>query len=293
MNSKKQIYLASSRGFCAGVKRAISLVDETLKNSTNTVYIFNELVHNKYVVQEMENKGAIFTKNINSISENSTIIFSAHGVSKKIEEFAKIKNLNIIDATCPLVKKEHKKAIQLEKNNYKLIIIGDPKHPEIIGTIGQTKNKHFIVENLNDIKMLPNLENHKVAFLMQTTLDVNETKELIKELQKKYPLIKGSANVCYATKERQEAIAQLANICDVIFIIGSKNSSNSNKLRNKSINLGCQAFLIDSKNEITENMYMNAKKIGLTAGASAPENILLDTLQFFESLEYYINPVIL
>lgn len=285
-NQGKKLFLASPRGFCSGVKKAIELAEETIEKNKIPIYIFNELVHNKNIVKNFENKGVIFVNKISDIPNNSIIIFSAHGVSKKIEKLAKEKQLKVVDATCPLVLNEHKKVVDLDKKGYAIIIIGNSQHPEIIGTLGQVKNEHFVISKKSDIEKLPKFKNKKIAFLMQTTLDIDEIQGLLKDLYLKFPHIEGDSDVCYATKNRQKAIAQLAKDSEVIFVVGSKNSSNSNKLRDRAENLGCPAFLIDNVDEITEDMFKKYSKIGITAGASAPEYIVQNVIKYFENFQY-------
>ena len=233
MNNSKKIILVSPRGFCAGVTRAIDVVLEALKKYGAPVYVNHEIVHNKHVIAELMEKGAIFLKNIKDAPSNRPIIFSAHGVSKKITNYAKSNNETIIDATCPLVTKVHVQADKFYKLGFKIILIGHKNHPEVEGTMGQLPGDSiYLVETIKDISELNFYEDDKIAYVTQTTLSVDDTQDMIAELRNKFPNIESSPkeDICYATSNRQNAIKEYANKCDAFIVVGSKNSSNSNRL---------------------------------------------------------------
>lgn len=276
---KIQIFLANPRGFCAGVERAVEIVERTILKYGAPVYVRHEIVHNKYVVEGLRAKGAIFVEEISEIPENAVTIFSAHGVSEKVENKSKYKNLKIIDATCPLVKKVHLQAQKFEKEGDKVILIGHKNHAEVEGTSGRVKQDVFIVENISDIDNIPYEVGSKISYITQTTLSVDDTKNIINKLKSKFPNIKGPElnNICYATQNRQDAVKKLAIIADTVFVIGAKNSSNSNRLRDIAENFGVKAYLLNGENDEISNLLINTKILGITAGASAPE-ILIENL---------------
>ncbi|MFK7760702.1 MAG: 4-hydroxy-3-methylbut-2-enyl diphosphate reductase [Candidatus Midichloriaceae bacterium] len=276
---KLQIFLANPRGFCAGVERAVEIVERTILKYGAPVYVRHEIVHNKYVVEGLRAKGAIFVEEISEIPENAVTIFSAHGVSEKVENKSKYKNLKIIDATCPLVKKVHLQAQKFEKEGDKVILIGHKNHAEVEGTSGRVKQDVFIVENISDIDNIPYEVGSKISYITQTTLSVDDTKNIINKLKSKFPNIKGPElnNICYATQNRQDAVKKLAIIADTVFVIGAKNSSNSNRLRDIAENFGVKAYLLNGDNDEISNLLINTKILGITAGASAPE-ILIENL---------------
>lgn len=276
---KLQIFLANPRGFCAGVERAVEIVERTILKYGAPVYVRHEIVHNKYVVEGLRAKGAIFVEEISEIPENAVTIFSAHGVSEKVENKSKFKNLKIIDATCPLVKKVHLQAQKFEKEGDKVILIGHKNHAEVEGTSGRVKQEVFIVENISDIDNIPYEVGSKISYITQTTLSVDDTKNIINKLKSKFPNIKGPElnNICYATQNRQDAVKKLAIIADTVFVIGAKNSSNSNRLRDIAENFGVKAYLLNGEDDEISNLLINTKVLGITAGASAPE-ILIENL---------------
>ena len=276
---KLQIFLANPRGFCAGVERAVEIVERTILKYGAPVYVRHEIVHNKYVVEGLRAKGAIFVEEISEIPENAVTIFSAHGVSEKVENKSKYKNLKIIDATCPLVKKVHLQAQKFENEGDKVILIGHKNHPEIEGTSGRIKQEVFIVENISDIDNIPYEADSKISYVTQTTLSVDDTKNIINKLKGKFPNIKGPElnNICYATQNRQDAVKKLAKIADTVFVIGAKNSSNSNRLRDIAENFGAKSYLLNGEDDEIFNLLQYTKILGITAGASAPE-ILIENL---------------
>jgi len=271
----KQIILASPRGFCAGVYRAISIVEKALDKSGSPVYVRNEIVHNKRVVNDLKQKGVVFIEKISEIPDNTVTIFSAHGVSQKVEDEAKNRQLPTIDATCPLVSKVHKKAQKYENDGYEIILIGHNGHPEVEGTKGRIK-KPFVVSTVEDVKKLEP-SSSKLAFTTQTTLSIDDTDEIITALKNKFPDIIGIANICYATQNRQNAVKKLAKQTDIILVVGSENSSNSNRLRDLGLKMNIPSYLIDDVSKLQSDWFDGKNKIGITAGASAPE-ILVDEI---------------
>lgn len=284
MNRRKKIFLAQPRGFCAGVRRALDTVEKTLEVFGPPVYVRHEIVHNDYVVETLQRKGVVFIEELSDAPVDRPVIFSAHGVSPHVEKEARKLGLMIIDATCPLVKKIHRKAQNLDKENYTIIIIGHKEHPEIAGTMGHIKKKVFIVETLDDVETLPKFNSKKLACLTQTTLSMDDTKNIIDALRKKYPELEFSieSDICYATQNRQNAIKSLAEKCDVIFILGSESSSNSNRLREVAEKHNAHAYLISNAESITENMLKGCEVIGISAGASAPEIIVKELISFLQ-----------
>ena len=274
-----EILLASPRGFCAGVDRAIEIVKKTLKKFGSPVYVRHEIVHNAQVVENLKELGAIFVEELNEIKDLSRpVIFSAHGVPKSVPKEATNKNMFYIDATCPLVTKVHKEAERHHKNGYKIILIGHKGHPEVVGTMGQISKENIVlVETIEDAKNI-NL-NGPVAYVTQTTLSVDDTKDIINVLKKKFPNIKApiKEDICYATTNRQSAVKKIASLCDMFLVIGSENSSNSKRLVEVAQKAGClKAQLIDFKKKFPIKEIMKCNKIGLTSGASAPEKLVQD-----------------
>lgn len=278
----KKIYLAYPRGFCAGVRRALDTVEEALKVYGSPVYVLHEIVHNDYIVNSLKQKGVIFVEELSAVPCGSPLIFSAHGVSRKTEKEAAKLGLKCIDATCPLVKKIHKKALALEKKGFSVFLIGHRTHPEIFATLGQLRNPAFVIEKASDIeKIKQDIEN--CAYLTQTTLSLDDTGEIIEALKNKYPAIEGGGDICYATQNRQNAVKMLAEKCDTVFIIGSPKSSNSNRLKETAEKLGIRSYLINNASEITPEMLNNSENTGISAGASAPECLVEELIEFLRS----------
>ncbi len=285
MKKELKIYLASPRGFCAGVKRAIQIVEKSIDKYGSPVYVRHEIVHNKQVVDELRQKGAIFVDELSDVKDGSRpVIFSAHGVPKSVPEEAKLKNLSYVDATCPLVSKVHRESEQLNKNGYMILLIGHKNHPEVIGTMGQLpKGSIKLVETKNDAENLVFKDYKKpLAYITQTTLSVDDTSEIINILRKKFPNIKGpiKEDICYATTNRQSAVKEIASKCDMFFIIGSRNSSNSVRLVEVAKKAGClNSQLMHSEKEIPYNEIQNSNTIGVSSGASAPEKLVQELLE--------------
>ena len=279
-NKEIRILLSAPRGFCAGVERAIEIVEKSIQKYGSPVYVRHEIVHNKYVVDDLKSKGAVFVEELEEIKDKSRpVIFSAHGVPKKIPEDAKNYNMTYVDATCPLVSKVHREAENLNKAGYHIILIGHQNHPEVIGTMGQLPNGSIdLIQNEEEAKNYNNKENKKIAFVTQTTLSVDDTKEIIKILKNKFQDIREplKEDICYATTNRQMAVKNIAKKCDMFFIIGSRNSSNSVRLVEVAKKSGCSnAQLIHSESKIPYEQIGNSNVIGVSSGASAPE-ILVD-----------------
>ena len=280
MKKNLKIYLASPRGFCAGVKRAIDIVEKSLTKYGKPVYVRHEIVHNKQVVEELKKKGAIFVDELSDITDGSRpVIFSAHGVPKSVPEEAELKNLSFVDATCPLVSKVHRESEQLNKRGYEIFLIGHKNHPEVIGTMGQLPTGSIkLIETKKDVANLK-VSNFKrsLAYITQTTLSVDDTAEIITELKKKFPQIKGPVkeDICYATTNRQSAVKQIASKCDIFFVVGSRNSSNSVRLVEVAKKAGCNnSQLMHSEKEIPYNEIDRSDTIGISSGASAPEKLV-------------------
>ena len=275
-NKEIKILLSAPRGFCAGVERAIEIVEKSIKKYGAPVYVRHEIVHNKYVVDDLKNKGAIFVEELEEIEDKSRpVIFSAHGVPKKIPEDAKNYNMSYVDATCPLVSKVHREAENLHKAGYHLILIGHQNHPEVIGTMGQLPTGSIdLIQNEDEAKKYKPQNNKKISYVTQTTLSVDDTKEIIEILKNKFPNIKEpmKEDICYATTNRQMAVKNIAKKCDLFFVIGSRNSSNSVRLVEVAKKSGClNSILIHSQSEIPFNLIENSNIIGISSGASAPE----------------------
>ena len=286
-----KIYLASPRGFCAGVDRAIEIVKKSLEKYGSPVYVRHEIVHNKHVVESLKKIGAIFVEELDEIKDKSRpVIFSAHGVPKSIPEQAENLKMDYIDATCPLVSKVHREAENLNKKGDHILLIGHRNHPEVIGTMGQLENGGIdLIENIEDARNYQNKSNKELAYVTQTTLSVDDTKDIIAELKRKFPEIKEPKkdDICYATTNRQSAVKKIASFCDMFFIIGSRNSSNSVRLVEVAKKSGCEnSLLIHSESEIPFDKIDKCKTIGISSGASAPE-ILVE--EFINNLKKKYN----
>jgi 4-hydroxy-3-methylbut-2-enyl diphosphate reductase len=294
MTKKLNIFLAGPRGFCAGVDRAIEMVKGALKKYGAPVYVRHEIVHNKFVVENLKSQGAIFVEELNEIEDRSRpVIFSAHGVPKAVPEEALSLNLVYYDATCPLVSKIHKEVENFDKKNLPVILIGHRNHPEVIGTMGQTDKKIHLVEKVEDVKKLPLNQNDEIAYVTQTTLSVDDTKDIIEEIKLHFSnVIEPKKNdICYATTNRQEAVKKIANQCDYFLVIGASNSSNSLRLVEVAKNYGSKkAILVEDIDSLNLNIFQESENIGITASASSPEVLvkkLLDNLK--RNFEIHIN----
>jgi len=279
-NKELKILLSAPRGFCAGVERAIEIVEKSIEKYGAPVYVRHEIVHNKFVVDDLKSKGAIFVEDLEEIMDKSRpVIFSAHGVPKTIHEDAKNYNMTYVDATCPLVSKVHREAENLHKAGYHLVLIGHENHPEVIGTMGQLPSGSIdLIQNEDEAKKYEAKNKDKISYVTQTTLSIDDTKDIIKILKERFPNIKEPAkeDICYATTNRQMAVKNIAKKCDLFFVIGSRNSSNSVRLVEVAKKSGCSnSQLIHSESEIPYNLIENSNTIGISSGASAPE-ILVD-----------------
>ena len=282
---KKEIHitLAEPRGFCAGVDRAIAIVEKALEKYGSPIYVRHEVVHNEFVIENLKRKGAIFVEDMEDIPKGSHVIYSAHGVSKLVRKKASDFNLVPIDATCPLVTKVHKEVIQQNKKGHIIIMIGHEGHPEVDGTMGQVddNDKTFLVQNLGDIDRLRIKNTEKISYVTQTTLSIDETKEIINKLKEKYPNISGpnKSDICYATQNRQDAIKSLIKDKELIIVVGSSNSSNSSRLAELAKQEGVESVLVGNIESFDLSILLNKKKIGVTAGASAPEILVKNLIK--------------
>jgi len=274
----KTVALISPRGFCAGVERAISIVEKVLEKHGTPVYVKHEIVHNKTVVEDFRRRGVVFIEDPREVPSGMPIVYSAHGVSRLVRRVAEERGLEIYDATCPLVSRIHAEVSRLCSKGYEVVMIGHKGHPEVEGTLGQYKGGIHLVENESDIAGLKVKDPLKLAYVTQTTLSVDDTRFLVGLLRKKFPRIRlpKKDDICYATQNRQDAVKKWAADCDVVFVVGSETSSNSNRLKEVAQLLGVRAYLVDGAADINPEWIRGAKKIGLTAGASAPERIVKD-----------------
>ncbi|QFI40311.1 4-hydroxy-3-methylbut-2-enyl diphosphate reductase [Moritella marina ATCC 15381] len=282
-----EILLANPRGFCAGVDRAISIVERALELFETPVYVRHEVVHNRYVVDGLKENGAVFVEELDEVPDGRVVIFSAHGVSKAVQAEAKRRDLKVFDATCPLVTKVHMEVTRASRRGIECVLIGHKGHPEVEGTMGQYDNADggmYLVESIADVAALEVKDVTNLTYSSQTTLSVDDCAEIIDALRERFPEINGPRkdDICYATQNRQDAVSKLANMVDIMFVVGSKNSSNSNRLREKSENIGVPSYLIDNAGDIDPVLLEGKLKVGVTAGASAPK-ILID--QVVEKLQ--------
>jgi 4-hydroxy-3-methylbut-2-en-1-yl diphosphate reductase len=281
----KTLLLLKPRGFCAGVVRAIDIVRIALEAFGPPIYVRKEIVHNRFVVEELQGKGAIFVDSVDEVPPGERVIYSAHGVSPEVREKSNARKLRVIDATCPLVTKVHVEAVKFAKEGYALILIGHRDHDEVIGTLGEAPLVTQVVGSPDEVRSLTVPDPDRVAYLTQTTLSLDETKDIIAALKKKFPKIKGPAaqDICYATENRQEAVKHVASEADLLLVVGSDNSSNSNRLVEVARNLGASSHLIDSCRNIRAEWLEGVKTIALTAGASAPECLVEEVVEFLSS----------
>lgn len=284
-----QIILANPRGFCAGVDRAIEIVKRALEILGAPIYVRHEVVHNRTVVEDLRVKGAVFVDEIADVPNNATVIFSAHGVSQQVREEARQRNLRVFDATCPLVTKVHMEVARYSRLGHECILIGHAGHPEVEGTLGQYDNPNggiYLIENEADVAGLQINNSQQLAYVTQTTLSVDDTLKIIAALKQRFPNIQGPKkdDICYATQNRQDAVKDLAEKCEVVLVVGSANSSNSNRLKELAERLGCAAYLIDSAADIQAEWVQNKNTVGVTAGASAPEVLVQQVVMRLQEL---------
>lgn len=283
------IILANPRGFCAGVDRAISIVELALEIHGAPIYVRHEVVHNRFVVDGLKAKGAIFVEELDEVPDGAIVIFSAHGVSQAVRHEAKRRELKVFDATCPLVTKVHMQVARASKKGTKAILIGHKGHPEVVGTMGQYDNSKggiFLVEDVEDIAKLGLKEDEDLTFMTQTTLSIDDTSDVIEVLKQKYPAIQGPRknDICYATTNRQQAVRELAKLAQLVLVVGSKNSSNSNRLAELASRMGTPSQLIDGPQDIDPNWLQGVTTIGITAGASAPEVLVQSVVEHLKTL---------
>lgn len=282
----EEVVLAEPRGFCAGVERAIDIVERALEKFGAPIYVRHEIVHNDYVVSDLRNKGAVFVEDLDEVPLGARVIMSAHGVSLKVREHAQQRQLEVFDATCPLVTKVHVEVKKLRADGYEVIMIGHAGHPEVEGTMGQCDDGMYLVEDIAGVEKLTVKTPEKLAYVSQTTLSVDDTEVIVAALAKKFPGILGpkKSDICYATQNRQDAVKLMAKQVDVVLVVGSPTSSNSNRLREVAERFGVPAYLVGSAAELKPEWLKNAARVGITAGASAPENLVQGLLQAVKAL---------
>ncbi len=281
-----QIILANPRGFCAGVERAIAIVERAIEKFGAPIYVRHEVVHNKFVCDDLRAKGAVFIDDLADVPAGGTVIFSAHGVSKAVREEAESRGLKVFDATCPLVTKVHLQVARMRKEGREIIMIGHKGHPEVEGTMGQVPDGMHLVETAEDIQHLDVRHSEHLSYVTQTTLSVEDAQKVIGAVRKRFPGIVGPKkdDICYATQNRQDAVKELSKTCDVVLVVGSKNSSNSNRLREVAQTCGTKAYLIDGPSEIDTTWLQNTLQVGVTAGASAPETLVEQVIYRLQEL---------
>lgn len=286
----KQIILANPRGFCAGVDRAISIVERALTLYGAPIYVRHEVVHNKFVVDDLREKGAIFIEDLNDVPTGSTLIYSAHGVSISVQEEAKQRGFRIFDATCPLVTKVHGEVKRHHDEGYDIVMIGHKGHPEVEGTMGQVSNSMYLVETVDDVASLVVKRPEKLAYVSQTTLSVDETKDIISALQTRFSLIQAPKkdDICYATQNRQDAVKALARDCDIVIVVGSPNSSNSNRLREVAAQKGVASYMVDNASHLKQEWFEGKVLAGVTAGASAPDILVQEVVVAIQNMGHKV-----
>ena len=289
-NKHLKIILAQPRGFCAGVERAIEIVERALKIYGPPVYVRHEIVHNKRVVNNLSSKGAVFVKELDQIPEGAVTVFSAHGVSQKVEDTASTRNLPVLDATCPLVAKVHKEGQRYSKDGFEVVLIGHEGHPEVEGTMGRISGSVYLVSNTDDVKKLKVQNPDKLSYVSQTTLSVDDTRDVINALQERFPNIIGPdvKDICYATQNRQSAVRDLVKNVDLVLVVGARNSSNSNRLKDIGSESGVNTYLIETADDMSMEWFENVKSVGITSGASTPDELVkevIDQISTFSNIE--------
>ncbi len=279
-STETEILLANPRGFCAGVDRAIAIVERALEQHGAPIYVRHEIVHNKFVVEDLRKKGAVFVDELDEIPSGSTVIFSAHGVSKTVRSEADARGLKVFDATCPLVKKVHVEVMKKHTEGYEIIMIGHAGHPEVEGTMGQSQSNMYLVETETDVEKLRVQNAQKLTYVTQTTLSVDDAAKIIAALKQRFPDIVGPKqdDICYATQNRQDAVKFMAPKCEVVIVVGSSNSSNTNRLRELAQDMGCETYQVDSASELKPEWITGKRSVGVTSGASAPEVLVKEVI---------------
>jgi 4-hydroxy-3-methylbut-2-enyl diphosphate reductase len=279
---ERKIFLLKPRGFCAGVVRAIDVVKIALDLYGPPVYVRKEIVHNKHVVDELRNSGAIFVEELDEVPAGARAIFSAHGVAPSVRREAKERKLEVIDATCPLVTKVHLEAVKFAREGYSIVLIGHKDHDEVIGTLGEVPDRSFLVETVEDVDSLALTDPARVRYLTQTTLSLDETREIITRLKERFPLIQGppAQDICYATENRQMAVKAISEAIDLLLVVGSQNSSNSKRLVEVGDNFGVRSYLVNDRSEVDGVWLGGVRNLGVTAGASAPEHLVGELIEF-------------
>jgi 4-hydroxy-3-methylbut-2-enyl diphosphate reductase len=282
-NTVQKLLLAAPRGYCAGVDRAVQTVERALEQNGAPVYVRKQIVHNKHVVEDLAGRGAVFVDDVRDIPEGALTVFSAHGVSPMVREAAQARNLQTIDATCPLVTKVHREAVKFAEEGYTIVLVGHAGHEEVEGTTGEAPERIVLVESEQDVDALQVEDPERVAYITQTTLSVDETSSIVQRLHERFPSIAGprTDDICYATTNRQAAVKQMAGVCDLLLVIGSRNSSNSVRLVEVSRDFGTEAYLIDNADEVREEWLAGKRVVGVSSGASAPENLVQDLVALF------------
>ena len=281
-----QIILANPRGFCAGVDRAIAIVEQALTQFGSPIYVRHEVVHNRFVVDDLKAKGAIFVDELAEVPGGSTVVFSAHGVSRAVRAEAESRGLRVFDATCPLVTKVHVEVVKMRQRGLEIVMIGHSGHPEVEGTMGQSDGGIYLVESISDVATLAVRDPVNLAYVTQTTLSVDDAAAIVQALRVRFPAIVGPKkdDICYATQNRQDAVKFMAQRCDMVIVVGSPNSSNSNRLREVAANLGIQAYMIDRADELDASWLEGRRCVGVTAGASAPEVLVRQVVERLKAL---------
>ena len=290
--AEKKIFLLKPRGFCAGVVRAIDVVKIALDLYGPPVYVRKEIVHNKHVVDELRGAGAVFVEELDEVPMGARAIFSAHGVAPSVRKQARERNLDVIDATCPLVTKVHLEAVRFARDGYSIVLIGHKDHDEVIGTLGEVPDRSYLVETVDDVDVLDLPDPARVRYLTQTTLSLDETRDIVSRLEERFPLIQGAQtqDICYATENRQMAVKAVSELVDLLLVVGSQNSSNSKRLVEVGENLGVRSYLVNDRSDVDGLWLGGVKNVGVTAGASAPEHLVQELIEFlnghgFQQLE--------
>jgi 4-hydroxy-3-methylbut-2-enyl diphosphate reductase len=289
LGADKKIFLLKPRGFCAGVVRAIDVVKIALDLYGPPVYVRKEIVHNKHVVEELREAGAVFVEELDEVPAGARAIFSAHGVAPSVRTEAGERQLDVIDATCPLVTKVHLEAVRFARDGYSIVLIGHKDHDEVIGTLGEVPDRSFLVETVEDVDRLEFPDPHRVRYLTQTTLSLDETRDIIVRLKERFPFIQGppAQDICYATENRQMAVKAVSEAVDLLLVVGSQNSSNSKRLVEVGDNFGVRSYLVNDRGDIHPEWLEGVKNVGVTAGASAPEHLVQELIEFLKNAGFH------